>query len=88
MQLSPATDDPDEAKEWPAAFKSSGVEGLVAKGASTAAPWAWSFMTRSGRPTPTTPIEPALSGSTTAAVVLVTTAWTWAAFLQDNFVAW
>nr|WP_238351136.1 ATP-dependent DNA ligase [Kribbella shirazensis] len=35
LQLSPVTDDPAEAREWLAAFKSSGVEGLVAKGAST-----------------------------------------------------
>jgi ATP-dependent DNA ligase len=35
LQLSPVTDDPDEAREWLDAFKSSGVEGLVVKGAST-----------------------------------------------------
>jgi ATP-dependent DNA ligase len=35
LQLSPTTDDPDEAREWLAAFKSSGIEGLVVKGAST-----------------------------------------------------
>ncbi|GAB2662381.1 ATP-dependent DNA ligase [Kribbella swartbergensis] len=35
LQLSPVTDDPDEALEWLAAFKTSGVEGLVVKGAST-----------------------------------------------------
>ncbi|MDT7654885.1 MAG: hypothetical protein QOI36_6291 [Pseudonocardiales bacterium] len=34
-QVSPATDDPDEAREWLAAFKSSGIEGLVVKGASS-----------------------------------------------------
>jgi hypothetical protein len=32
LQVSPATDDPDEAREWLAAFKSSGIEGLVVKG--------------------------------------------------------
>jgi ATP-dependent DNA ligase len=35
LQLSPVTADVDEAREWLAAFKSSGVEGLVVKGAST-----------------------------------------------------
>jgi ATP-dependent DNA ligase len=35
LQVSPATDDPDEAREWLAAFKSSGIEGLVVKGASS-----------------------------------------------------
>jgi ATP-dependent DNA ligase len=35
LQLSPVTADPVEAKEWLDAFKSSGVEGLVVKGAST-----------------------------------------------------
>jgi ATP-dependent DNA ligase len=34
LQLSPVTADPDEAREWLEAFKSSGVEGLVVKGAS------------------------------------------------------
>jgi ATP-dependent DNA ligase len=35
LQVSPVTDDADEAREWLDAFKSSGVEGLVVKGAST-----------------------------------------------------
>jgi ATP-dependent DNA ligase len=35
LQLSPVTDDPAEAQDWLAAFSSSGVEGLVAKGASS-----------------------------------------------------
>jgi ATP-dependent DNA ligase len=35
LQLSPVTDDPTEAWEWLVAFKASGVEGLVVKGAST-----------------------------------------------------
>jgi ATP-dependent DNA ligase len=35
LQLSPVTADIDEAREWLDAFKSSGVEGLVVKGAST-----------------------------------------------------
>jgi ATP-dependent DNA ligase len=35
LQLSPVTADQDEAREWLAAFKASGVEGLVVKGAST-----------------------------------------------------
>lgn len=35
LQLSPVTADADEAREWLDAFKSSGVEGLVVKGAST-----------------------------------------------------
>ena len=35
LQLSPVTSDVDEAKERLEAFKSSGVEGLVVKGAST-----------------------------------------------------
>ena len=35
LQLSPVTADPAEAREWLAAFKSSGVEGLVVKGATT-----------------------------------------------------
>jgi ATP-dependent DNA ligase len=35
LQLSPVTSDFDEAREWLDAFKTSGVEGLVVKGAST-----------------------------------------------------
>ncbi len=35
LQLSPVTADVDEAREWLDAFKSSGVEGLVVKGASS-----------------------------------------------------
>jgi hypothetical protein len=35
LQLSPVTDDPDEAWEWLDAFSYSGVEGLVVKGAAT-----------------------------------------------------
>jgi ATP-dependent DNA ligase len=35
LQVSPVTADADEAREWLDAFKSSGVEGLVVKGAST-----------------------------------------------------
>jgi ATP-dependent DNA ligase len=35
LQLSPVTDDPDEAREWLDGLKVSGVEGLVVKGAST-----------------------------------------------------
>ncbi|MFC5267215.1 hypothetical protein ACFPJ1_34300 [Kribbella qitaiheensis] len=35
LQVSPVTADVDEAREWLDAFKSSGVEGLVVKGAST-----------------------------------------------------
>jgi len=35
LQVSPVTADVDEAREWLEAFKSSGVEGLVVKGAST-----------------------------------------------------
>ncbi|MFG1818288.1 RNA ligase family protein [Kribbella sp. NPDC049174] len=35
LQLSPVTDDPDEAREWLDAFSYSGVEGLVVKGAGT-----------------------------------------------------
>jgi ATP-dependent DNA ligase len=35
LQLSPVTDDPDEACEWLDAFSYSGVEGLVVKGAGT-----------------------------------------------------
>jgi ATP-dependent DNA ligase len=35
MQLSPVTSDVAEAREWLEAFKASGVEGLVVKGAST-----------------------------------------------------
>jgi ATP-dependent DNA ligase len=35
LQVSPITADVDEAREWLEAFKSSGVEGLVVKGAST-----------------------------------------------------
>lgn len=35
LQLSPVTADVDEAKEWLEAFKASGVEGLVVKGASS-----------------------------------------------------
>jgi ATP-dependent DNA ligase len=35
LQLSPVTDNPDEAREWLAAFKPSGVEGLMVKGASS-----------------------------------------------------
>lgn len=33
--MSPVTADPGEAREWLQAFKSSGVDGLVVKGAST-----------------------------------------------------
>jgi ATP-dependent DNA ligase len=35
LQLSPVTAEVDEAKEWLDAFKASGVEGLVVKGASS-----------------------------------------------------
>ncbi|ADB30630.1 ATP dependent DNA ligase [Kribbella flavida DSM 17836] len=35
LQVSPATADVEEAKEWLEAFKASGVEGLVVKGASS-----------------------------------------------------
>ena len=35
LQVSPVTDDPDEAREWLDAFSYSGVEGLVVKGAGT-----------------------------------------------------
>jgi ATP-dependent DNA ligase len=35
LQVSPVTADVDEAREWLDAFKTSGVEGLVVKGAST-----------------------------------------------------
>jgi len=35
LQLSPVTADVDEAREWLEAFKATGVEGLVVKGAST-----------------------------------------------------
>jgi ATP-dependent DNA ligase len=35
VQLSPVTADIDEAREWLEAFKASGVEGLVVKGATT-----------------------------------------------------
>jgi hypothetical protein len=35
LQLSPVTSDVEEAEEWLEAFKASGVEGLVVKGAST-----------------------------------------------------
>jgi ATP-dependent DNA ligase len=35
LQLSPVTDDPDEAREWLDAFSYSGVEGLVVKGAAS-----------------------------------------------------
>jgi hypothetical protein len=35
LQLSPMTDDLAEAREWLEAFKASGVEGLVVKGASS-----------------------------------------------------
>jgi ATP-dependent DNA ligase len=35
LQVSPVTADVDEAREWLDAFKASGVEGLVVKGAST-----------------------------------------------------
>ncbi|MFC5264818.1 RNA ligase family protein [Kribbella qitaiheensis] len=35
LQVSPVTAQVDEAREWLDAFKSSGVEGLVVKGAST-----------------------------------------------------
>ncbi|SFL80230.1 ATP-dependent DNA ligase [Geodermatophilus ruber] len=35
MQLSPATADPDEARQWSTDFRAAGVEGLVAKGAGT-----------------------------------------------------
>ncbi len=35
MQLSPATADPDEARQWAADLRPLGIEGLVAKGAAT-----------------------------------------------------
>jgi hypothetical protein len=35
LQLSPVTSDVEEAEEWLEAFKASGVEGLVVKGAAT-----------------------------------------------------
>jgi ATP-dependent DNA ligase len=35
LQLSPTTADVDEARQWFADFRAAGVEGLVAKGAST-----------------------------------------------------
>jgi ATP-dependent DNA ligase len=35
LQVSPATDDPEEARRWFDDFRAAGVEGLVAKGAST-----------------------------------------------------
>ncbi|MGY1770024.1 ATP-dependent DNA ligase [Blastococcus sp. SYSU D00813] len=35
MQLSPATTDPDEARQWSREWRAAGVEGLVAKGAGT-----------------------------------------------------
>ena len=35
LQLSPVTSDPDEAREWLNAFKTTGAEGLLVKGAST-----------------------------------------------------
>lgn len=35
MQLSPVTADPDEARRWSEDFRPAGVEGLVAKGATT-----------------------------------------------------
>jgi hypothetical protein len=35
LQLSPVTTDVDEAREWLEAFKASGVEGLVVKGATS-----------------------------------------------------
>ena len=35
MQLSPATSDPDEARQWFDDFRTAGVEGLVVKGAGT-----------------------------------------------------
>lgn len=35
LQLSPSTADPDEARQWFTDFRAAGVEGLVAKGAST-----------------------------------------------------
>jgi ATP-dependent DNA ligase len=35
LQLSPVTSDVDEAREWLEAFKASGVEGLVVKGATS-----------------------------------------------------
>jgi len=35
MQLTPVTDDPEEAAAWMAAYRPSGVEGLVAKGRAT-----------------------------------------------------
>jgi ATP-dependent DNA ligase len=35
LQLSPVTDDPDEAREWLDAFSYSGVEGIVVKGAAS-----------------------------------------------------
>jgi ATP-dependent DNA ligase len=35
LQVSPVAADVDEAREWLDAFRSSGVEGLVVKGAST-----------------------------------------------------
>jgi ATP-dependent DNA ligase len=33
LQVSPVTEDPDEAREWLSAFSHTGVEGLVVKGA-------------------------------------------------------
>lgn len=35
LQLSPVTSDAEEAREWLGAFKATGVEGLVVKGASS-----------------------------------------------------
>ena len=35
MQLSPATADPDEARQWFTDFRAAGIEGIVAKGAGT-----------------------------------------------------
>jgi hypothetical protein len=35
LQLSPVTDDVDEAREWMEVFRTAGVEGLVVKGAAT-----------------------------------------------------
>ena len=35
MQLSPATSDPAEARQWFDDFRTAGVEGLVVKGAGT-----------------------------------------------------
>jgi ATP-dependent DNA ligase len=35
LQVSPVTDDPDEAREWLSAFGHTGVEGLVVKGAGS-----------------------------------------------------